>query len=204
MTELLDSTLDRRRFTAAVLGSAATIAGATAFGSLVPEEALAAPGPDLAPGAIDPQFAEGVIASVSGDKLFVTGSDGVFHRIQATPATSVWKLAPTTMEQAKVGDGLYARGVRLPDGVLAAESIWLNIVNLEVHLVAMGRNMLHLEHFGSKIVGHVSPGLTATVYNGTAAVNDMSLLKVGKHIKVVGAWRPGTNEVDLATVYAAV
>ncbi len=32
----------------------------------------------------------------------------------------------------------------------------------------------------------------------------MSLLKVGKHIKVVGAWRPGTNEVDLATVYAAV
>lgn len=201
---MMESTLDRRRFTAAVLGSAATIAGATALGSLLPEEALAAPSWSLEPGAIDPNFAEGVIGSLSGDKLFVTGSDGVFHRIQVTPATSVWKLTPTTIEQAKVGDGLYARGVRLPDGLLAAESIWLNIVNLEVHLVSMGRNMLHLEHYGSKIVGHVNPGLTATVYNGTAAVNDMSLLKVGHHIKVIGAWRPGTNEIDVATVYAAV
>jgi hypothetical protein len=200
----MTSTLDRRRFTTAVLGSAATIAGATAFGSLLPEEALAAPAWDVEPGAADPNFAEGVVSSINGDKLFVTGSDGVFHRIQATPATSIWKLNPTTFDQAKVGDGLYARGVRMPDGMLAAESIWFNIVNLEVHLVSVTRNMLHMEHFGSKIVGHVNPGLTATVYNGTPAVNDMSLLKAGKHIKVVGAWRPGTNEIDVATVYAAV
>jgi hypothetical protein len=197
-------TLDRRRFTAAVLGSAATIAGATALGSLLPEQALAAPAWDVEPGAVDPNFAEGVVSNISDSKLFVTGSDGVFHRIQATQATSVWKLNPTTFEAAQVGDGLYARGVRLPDGVLAAESIWLNIVNLEVHLVSVSRNMLHLEHFGGKIVGHVSPGRSATVYNGTPAVNDMSLLKVGTHIKVVGAWRPGTNEIDIATVYAAV
>jgi hypothetical protein len=199
-----ENTLDRRKFTAAVLGSAATIAGATALGSLLPEEALAAPAWDVEPGAVDPNFAEGVISSVSDSKLFVTGSDGVFHRIQATQATSVWKLDPTTFEAAQVGDGLYARGVRLPDGVLAAESIWLNIVNLEVHLASVSRNMLHMEHFGSKIVGHVNPGRSAAVYNGTAAVNDMSLLKVGNHIKVVGAWRPGTNEIDIATVYAAV
>lgn len=201
---MIDSTLDRRRFTTAVLGSAATIAGATALGSLLPEEALAAPAWDIEPGAVDPHFAEGVISSVSGDKLFVTGSDGVFHRIQATSATSVWKLNPTTIEQAQVGDGLYARGVRMPDGVLAAESIWINIVNLEVHLASVSRNMLHMEHHGSRIVGHVNPGRTAAVYNGTAAVNDVSLLKVGAHIKVVGAWRPGTNEIDVATVYAAV
>jgi hypothetical protein len=196
--------MDRRKFTSAVLGSAATIAGATALGSLLPEAALAAPAWDVEPGAVDPNFAEGVISSISDTKLFVTGSDGVFHRIQATQATSVWKLNPTGFDAAKVGDGLYARGVRMPDGVLAAESIWLNIVNLEVHLVSVGRNMLHMEHHGSKIVGHVNPGQSAAVYNGTAAVNDMSLLKVGNHIKVVGAWRPGTNEIDVSTVYAAV
>src|SRR5581483_6688169 len=161
----MDSTLDRRRFTAAVLGSAATIAGATALGSLIPEEALAGPVFDVASGAPDPNFAEGVISSISGDKLFVAGSDGVFHRIQATPATSVWKLDPTTIEQAQVGDGLYARGVRMPDGVLAAESIWINIVNLEVHLASVTRNTLHMEHNGSKIIGHVHPGHSAAVYN---------------------------------------
>jgi len=199
------NTLDRRKFTTAVLGSAATIAGATALGSLLPEQALAAaPAWDVEPGAVDPNFAEGVIASISDAKLFVTGSDGVFHRIQATQATSVWKLNPTTIEAAKVGDGMYARGVRMADGVLAAESIWINIVNIEVHLVSVSRNMLHLEHFGSKVVGHVNPGVSATVYNGTPAVNDMSLLKVGNHIRVIGAWRPGTNEIDIATVYAAV
>ncbi len=29
------------------------------------------------------------------------------------------------------------------------------------------------------------------------------LLQVGRHAQVIGAWRPDTNEVDLATVYAA-
>ncbi|HCU52637.1 MAG TPA: cell wall protein, partial [Micromonosporaceae bacterium] len=90
------------------------------------------------------------------------------------------------------------------DGMLAAESIWINIVNLEVHISAISRNMLHMEHFGSKIIGHVVPGTTATVYNGTPAISDMSLLKVGRHVKVIGAWRPDTNEIDIATIYAAV
>jgi hypothetical protein len=50
----------------------------------------------------------------------------------------------------------------------------------------------------------VVPGKTATVYNGTPAINDMSLLTVGSHVKVIGAWRPDTNEIDIATIYAAV
>jgi hypothetical protein len=198
------TTLDRRRlFTAAVLGGA-TIVGATALGSLAPEDALAAPAWDVEPGAVDPNFVEGRITSINGTKLFVTGSDGVFHRIQATEGTSIWKLQPTGFDSAEVGDGLYARGVRLADGMLAAESIWINIVNLEVHITSMSRNMLHMEHFGSKIVGHVVPGKTATVYNGTPAISDMSLLQVGSHVKVIGAWRPDTNEIDVATIYAAV
>lgn len=199
----MNNPLDRRRFlTNAVLGSAGVVAGATALGSLAPE-AIAAPAPMLDPNTPDPNFAEGRITAINGGMLMVTGSDKTFHRIQLTSATSVWKLRPTTMDEAKVGDGLYARGVRMPDGVLAADALWLNIVNLEAHIVSMGTNVLHLDHAGNRLVGHVVPGTTAAVYNGTPAVRDLSMLQVGKHAQVIGAWRPDTNEVDIATIYAA-
>jgi hypothetical protein len=201
----MSAPVDRRRlFTAAVLGAAASVVGATALGSLAPEEALAAPRWDVEPGAPDPSFVEGTVSTIAGTRLFVTGSDGVLNRVQATSGTSIWKLTPTTFDRVAVGDGLYARGVRLGDGVLAAESLWVNIVNLDVHIAAIGRNVLSLEHHGRTIVGRVVPGTTASVYNGTPAVGDLSLLQVGAHVKVIGAWRPGTNEVDLATIFAAV
>jgi hypothetical protein len=30
----------------------------------------------------------------------------------------------------------------------------------------------------------------------------MSMVKVGKRAQVIGAWRPDTNEIDVATIYA--
>lgn len=195
--------LGRRRFlTSAVLGSATVVVGASALGSLAPE-AVAEPAPQLEPAAPDPNFAEGLVTAIKGSTLLVTGSDKTFHRIQLTGATSVWKLRPTTADEARVGDGLYARGVKMPDGTLAADAVWLNIVNLEAHIVSMARDLLHLEHNGDRIVGRVVAGTTAAVYNGTPAVADLSMLQVGRHAQVIGAWRPGTNEVDIATVYAA-
>ncbi len=91
----------------------------------------------------------------------------------------------------------------MPDGTLAADAIWLNIVNLQVHITSIGRSAMHLDHHGDRIVGHVVAGTTAAVYNSTPAVSDLSLLQVGKHAQIIGAWRPDTNEVDIATVYAA-
>lgn len=196
-----DDLLGRRRFlTSAVLGTAATVAGATAMGALTPGVAAAAP----MPGTPDPNFAEGRISAINGTTMMVTGSDRTLHRIQVTSATSVWKLRTTTFGDARVGDGLYARGVRLPDGTLAADAVWLNIVNLEARIVGMAPNLLHLDHFGNRVVGHVVTGTSAAVYNGTPPIGDMSLLQVGKHVQVIGAWRPDTNEVDVATVFAAV
>lgn len=196
--------LDRRRFLGtAVLGSATAVVGATALGSVAPEAAFAAAGPDLDPTAPDPNFAEGRITGINGAMLLVTGSDKAFHRIYLTAATSVWKLRPTTLGAAALGDGLYARGVRLDDGTLAADAVWLNIVNLSVLIASIGKDALYLDHRGSRIVGHVVAGTTAAVYNDAPAVHDLSLLKVGTHAQVIGAWRPDTNEVDLATVYAA-
>jgi hypothetical protein len=194
-------TLDRRRLLAtAALGG---LVGATALGSLAPEAAFAAEAAAVEPGAPDPNFVEGRISKISGHLLLVTGSDTVLHSIRVTDGTSIWKLHPSTFDQVAVGDGLYARGVRLPDGTLAADSVWLNIVNLHAHIAAVGRNVLHLDHMGRRIVAHVVPGRSAAVYNGTPAVSDLSLLKVGRHVQVLGAWHPDTNEIDIATVYAA-
>jgi hypothetical protein len=196
--------LDRRRFlTSAVLGTATTVAGATALGSLAPEMALADPSLDVEAGAPDPNFAEGRITAIKGSLLMVTGSDLTLHQIYLTGATSVWKLRPTTLDAATVGDGLYARGVRLADGTLAADAVWLNIVNLVVHITSIGKDVMHLDHHGDRIVGHVVAGTTAAVYNDTPAVSDLGLLKVGQHAQIIGAWRPDTNEVDIATVFAA-
>lgn len=196
---------DRRRFlTSAVLGGSA-VAGATALGSLAPEAAFAAaPKLDLEPGARDPGFAEGRITAIGGSLLKVSGSDRTLYRIYVTDGTSIWKLRPTTFDQIKVGDGLYARGVRMPDGSLAADAVWVNIVNIDAAITAIDEGRLHLRHNGKKVIGHVVGGTTAAVYNHAPAVSDLTRLQVGKHVKVIGAWRPDTNEVDIATVYSGV
>lgn len=200
----MTSTFDRRTLLSrAALGGAATLVGATAMGSLAPEAAFGVKGQAVEAGTPDPNFAEGRVSARNGDMLLVSGSEGTLHRIRLTGGTSVWKLRPTTLDQVRVGDGLYARGVQLPDCTLAAESVWVNIVNLNAHVTAIGKNALTLDHHGQKILGHVVAGTSAAVYNGTAAVSDLSMLQVGKHVQVIGAWRPDTNEVDIATVYAA-
>jgi hypothetical protein len=198
------TTMNRRSLlSGAVLGTTASLVGATAMGSLAPEDAWGAAPQPVEPDAPDPNFAEGLVTVRNGDLLLAKSSDGSTQRIQLTGGTSVWKLRPTTLDQVKVGDGLYARGVRMPDGLLAAESVWVNIVNLTVHVTAIGKNVMHLDHHGQKVVAHVVPGTSAAVYDGKPAVADMSKVKVGRHAQVIGAWRPGTNEIDIATVYAA-
>ncbi|HEX5596044.1 MAG TPA: cell wall protein [Micromonosporaceae bacterium] len=195
--------MDRRRLLATAVFGSAGLVGATALGSLAPEAAFAAEPTTVEPGMPDPNFVEGLITTISGSLLLVTSSDTSLHRIQVTDGTSIWKLRPTTFDQIHKGDGMYARGIRLPDGTLAADAIWVNIVNLHAHLAAVGRNLLHLDHKGRRLVGHIVPGTTAAVYNGTPAVSDVSRLRVGRHVQVLGAWHPGSNEIDIATVYAA-
>jgi hypothetical protein len=195
--------MDRRALLTSAVLSSATLVGATALGSLAPEAAFAADPQAAEPGAPDPNFAEGRVTGIADTMLLVGGSDGTLWRIRVTSGSSIWKLRPTTFDKVAVGDGLYARGVRLSDGTLAADSIWVNIVNLQVHIAALGRNVIHFDHRGKRILGHVVPGTSAAVYNGTSAVADLSMIQVGKHAQVIGAWLPDTNEMEIATLYTS-
>lgn len=51
-------------------------------------------------------------------------------------------------------------------------------------------------------MGNVIAGRTAAVYTNRPATSDLSGVRIGRHVHIIGAWRPDTNQVDLATVYA--
>jgi len=194
--------LDRRKLlTGAVLGSAALV-GATALGPVGPEAAHANDSFDPLDDALDPNFVDGRITAINGATLTVIGLQNLLTQIRITGATSVWKLRPTSLKSVDVGDGLYARGVRMADGSLAADAVWVNIVNLHAELTAIGPNVLHVRTGHGHLRGHVVPGTTAAVYNNGPATSDLSALRVGSHIQFIGAWRPDTDDVDIATVYA--
>lgn len=190
----------RQMLKSALLGGGATVVAASALGSLGPEAAFGATQPE--PGGIDPDFAEGRIRSVEKNVLNVLGSNLVFHQIRVVDGTSLWKLGPVGFDQALPGDGLYARGVRMPDGTLAAESVWLNIVNIKAHIKNISADKLYLDHNGAEVLAHVVPGRSVAVHSDAPASSDLSMLRVGQHVQILGAWRPDTNEVDIATVFS--
>lgn len=195
-------TTRRQMLKSAVLGGGASVIAASVMGSLGPEAAFAATAPQVDPGAPDPNFAEGRIRSIKGNTLLVLGSNMVFHRIRVVDGTSLWKLGPVGFDQAKPGDGLYARGVRMPDGMLAAEAVWLNIVNIKGHIRNISNDTLHLDHNGQEILCHVVAGKSVAVRSDAPPTGDLSLLGVGQHVQILGAWRPDTNEVDIASVFS--
>ncbi|MGH3735964.1 MAG: DUF5666 domain-containing protein [Micromonosporaceae bacterium] len=202
--------MDRRSLlSSAVLGSAGVV-GATAFGSVGPEAAYAAESVDLAAeldaaGLHDPNFVDGRVTSINGSQLLVEAYDvGVIERVYVAGGTSIWKLRPAGFDKIEVGDRVSARGVRMPDGALAADAVWMNIVSFTAHVTSIGRNVINLDHAGSNIVGRVVPGTSVASYNNTPAVSDMSMIQVGQHVQVLGAQRPDSDEVEIATLYAHV
>jgi hypothetical protein len=194
--------LDRRRFlTTAALGGA-TIVGASALGGLDAEAAFAAPMPSLDPAIAASAFAEGRITAINGSVLEVAGSYGDQHLIQLTNATSVWKLRPATAEAIHVGDGLYARGVDMPDGTIAADAVWVNIVNLHCTVRGIAKDRLHLSHGDQDhaLVGRIVADTTTASYLGGALTSDLSRVRIGQPAQILGAWRPEDDSVDIARV----
>jgi len=196
--------MDRRRFlTGAALGGA-TIVGASALGALDADAAFAGTRSTLDPGVIESVFAEGRIGAIKGSTLHVAGSWGETHIVQLTNATSVWKLRETSPTEIEIGDGMYGRGVRMPDGTIAADAVWVNIVHLECTLKGIGRDRIELAHDNHRVVGRLVPGTTVASYNGGALTGDLSRLAIGQAVRVLGAWRPSDDAVDVARLTVAV
>jgi hypothetical protein len=196
--------LDRRRFlTTAALGGA-TIVGASALGALDADAAFATTRSTLDPAISASVFAEGRIGAIKGGMLHVAGSWGETHHVQLTNATSVWKLRPTSWEEIEVGDGMYGRGVRMPDGTIAADAVWINIVNLECELRGIGRDRIEVAHGQHRVVGRLVPGTTVASYSGGPLTADLSRLRIGQAVRMLGAWRPADDSVDVARLTVAV
>jgi hypothetical protein len=192
---------DRRRFLTTAAVSGATIVGATALGGIDADAAFAEPMPSLDPAISKSAFAEGIVTQIKGSALELRGSHGEHHVIQLTNATSIWKLTETTAESIEVGDGMYARGVDMPDGTIAADAVWVNIVNIVTTIRGIAKDKLHLSHGDQAIVGHLHPVTTAS-YLGSAQTKDLSRLRIGQPAQILGAWRPADNTIDIARVDA--
>jgi len=193
--------IDRRSFLTAAAVGGATIVGASALGGLDPASAFADPTPSLDPAIDTAAFAEGRVTQIKGSALEVAGSHGDQHVLQITNGTSIWKVHPTSINAIEVGDGLYARGVDMPDGTIAADAVWVNIVNLHCTVSGIGRDRIQLAHGQNSVVGNVLPGTTTASYLGGAQTSDLSGMKIGQAVQVLGAWRPADDSVDLVTMW---
>ncbi|MER8070707.1 cell wall protein [Streptomyces sp. NPDC094034] len=191
--------LGRRRFLTTAALSGATIVGATALGGIDADAAFAAE-PSLDPAIAKSSFVEGRITGITGSILEVAGSYGDHARVQMTNATSVWKVRAVTAAAIEIGDGLYARGVPMPDGTVAADAVWVNIVNLDTQIRGIAKNRLHLAHGRHEVVGNVLADTTNASYAGRALTSDLSRLRIGQSAQVLGAWRPSDNSVDVVRV----
>jgi hypothetical protein len=197
----MNPAIDRRKFLTAAAVGGATIVGASALGGLDPESAFADPTPSLDPAIDTAAFAEGRVTQIKGTALEVAGSHGDRYVIQITSGTSIWKVHATSIDSIEVGDGLYARGVDMPDGTIAADSVWVNIVNLHCTVSGIGKDRLQLAHGHNPLVGNILPGTTTASYLGGAQTSDLSGLKIGQAVQVLGAWRPADDSVDVVTMW---
>lgn len=197
----MNSPIDRRGFLTSAAVGGATIVGASALGGLDPAAAFADPSPSLDPAVDTAAFAEGRVSQIKGSALEVAGSHGDQHILQITNGTSIWKVRPTSLDAIEVGDGLYARGVDMPDGTIAADAVWVNIVNLHCSITGIGQDKIQLDHNNNALVGNVVPGTTTASYLGGAQTPDLSGLKIGQAVQVLGAWRPADDSVDLVTLW---
>lgn len=189
---------DRRRFLTAAAVGGATIVGASALGGLDAEAAFAAPMRPTDPAISASSFAEGIITAVKGSMLHVHGSHGTDYRIQLTNATSVWKLRPTTASAISTGDGMYGRGVRMPDGTIAADAVWVNIVNLTCKVKSVTNRQVRLQHNGHMLTGRIVPGTTVASHGKGTPTRDLSGVQPGRAVLVLGAWRPSDGSIDVA------
>ena len=193
--------LDRRQFLSRAALGGATVVSVGNLGPVL-SSAEADPGAQRLDGD-DPNYFEGLVHSIQDSALLVTSSIYLIRRVQVGSGTRIWKGGDATLADIRPGDYLYASGVPGQNADFLADGIWANIVNLHVAIESIAPGRLDFDHVGGPIVGHVSTD-TVVAYNGGPEIRDLSRLRPGLHVQVIGAWRPGTDEMDVTRIYADV
>lgn len=88
----------------------------------------------------------------------------------------------------------------MPDGTIAADAVWVNIVNIHCTIRGIAKDRLHLAHNDHELVGRVVAETTTASYQGGAPTSDLSRMRIGQTAQVLGAWRPADHHIDIARV----
>ena len=88
----------------------------------------------------------------------------------------------------------------MPDGTIAADAVWVNIVNLHAH---------HPRHRQGPAAPGARPAASGgphpsrhdhRLVRGGAQTSDLSRLRIGQAAQILGAWRPEDDGIDVARV----
>jgi hypothetical protein len=175
----------RRQFLAGALMTGAGVA-------ILPPVAKASPRRlDLtaSPGVADPNFVAGEVVDVNGSQVAVIDPDGAQRQLLISSTAQVWKRGGLGTAPLAVGDGLYARGLINPAGVLDVDNLWVGILNLSGSIVrSASQNMtIALDRTGQAIPARVHPGgMAVNTATGDALADSFEGLSRGDRVRVIG------------------
>lgn len=183
----------------AVLGSAGVLS-ASAF-AVLGQPVSAQQITNIEAGARDPRFAMGLVHAIEGPVIVALNEESLIQHLELTNMTQVWKGYYTTIEDVKPGDFFYARGTPTLDSRFLADTIWVNIVSLPLHVIDVKEKRIIFSGPQGQYMGHCRR-YTSCVYGDTPPCRDLSGLQTGQHVHVIGCWRPGTDEFDISRIFA--
>lgn len=150
------------------------------------------------------EFGDGTVSEVNGNTIVTRRSGGIVERIVVGPSTNIWKGGNATISAVGSGDFIYARGVPMPDGSMAAIAIWVNIAQVygKVTSVGAGRFKLIGETgaLGRPLVERTVLVADKTLYfpaKGTGRQNAFNLVQPGSAVHALGV-----GEKDGRTLHA--
>jgi hypothetical protein len=155
---------------------------------------------------IDRNFVAGRVARVDNATVTVVDPDGGLRPMALTSTSQVWKRGKVGASALEVGDGLYARGVTNPSGVLEVDSAWVEIVNFSGIVAQAGAQMLTvtLDRGMGSAAAVVSPG-GATLHTaaGVRAIDSLEALAGGEHVQVIGYCADSPSAVMATRIFVS-
>lgn len=140
------------------------------------------------PAELDPNFIAGrVVERVADDEYLVEDPDKKIRPMRVSPPTRVWKRAYVNRYGVVEGDCLYARGQLQPDGVLAVDRLWVDIITFPATVMQATADVhVMSEWTGDEFKFPVAPFTEVEQAGGGYAKGDASTLQRDDGLQAVG------------------